>query len=147
MPHQACRRHDRDAVAQPHFQRVAARMVPQRIGAEPVPPLIARGARRASAALVPIFGISSGVSLKPRRSPYASNCRTRASHLRTKNMPESGLKRARTHDYGFVGVRAFKNLLFSPVYAASDARKGERGFTLLELLVVLAILGLLIGLV
>jgi general secretion pathway protein G len=62
-------------------------------------------------------------------------------------MPKSGLKRTRCQNYRFVSVRASKNLLFSPVYAPREARKAERGFTLLELLVVLAILGLLIGLV
>ena len=30
---------DRDAKLQPHLQRLAARMVPQGLGAEPVPPL------------------------------------------------------------------------------------------------------------
>ena len=39
MPHQACRRQHRDAEAQPHLQRLAARMVSQGLGAEPVPPL------------------------------------------------------------------------------------------------------------
>jgi general secretion pathway protein G len=44
-------------------------------------------------------------------------------------------------------VRASKNVLFCPTGPARDARRPQRGFTLLELLVVLAILGLLIGLV
>ena len=44
-------------------------------------------------------------------------------------------------------MRASRNLLFDRVNLAGDAFRHQRGFTLLELLVVLAILGLLVGLV
>ena len=44
-------------------------------------------------------------------------------------------------------MRKPNSFLFGPTRRSDDLRCGQRGFTLLELLVVLAILGLLIGLV
>ena len=43
VPHQACGRDQRDAPAQPHLQRLSAGMVPQGLGAEPVPSLSGTG--------------------------------------------------------------------------------------------------------
>jgi general secretion pathway protein G len=49
--------------------------------------------------------------------------------------------------FRFVDVHNAKNLLSCRITAAGDLQRKQLGFTLLELLVVLAILGLLIGLV
>src|ERR1700730_7634168 len=65
---------------------------------------------------------------------------------RIMNMSKSG-SMERMHSFRFVDVHNAKNLLSLRIAAAGDLARKQLGFTLLELLVVLAILGLLIGLV
>src|SRR5258708_33702119 len=62
------------------------------------------------------------------------------------NMSNSG-SREGWNSFRFVDVHNAKNLLPLRTEAAGDLERKQLGFTLLELLVVLAILGLLIGLV
>src|SRR5712671_7148817 len=62
------------------------------------------------------------------------------------NMSKSG-SREGWKSFRFVDVHNAKNLLPLRTEAAGDLERKQLGFTLLELLVVLAILGLLIGLV
>ena len=66
--------------------------------------------------------------------------------LHITNMPKSDAKSMRSEVLVALHVRHSKSILIART-ALADVQRNQQGFTLLELLVVLAILGLLIGLV